>query len=131
MLFLLAAVIFFARTFFTVQVSGHSMDETFSNGQRLLATRAFWLVGDVRKNDIVVFRQENSPSLIIKRVYALGGEEVDWLVAPRDWPLRNGPYTVPAGEVYVLGDNPPESEDSRIFGPISPSQIVGKVVVSP
>ena len=39
----------------------------------------------------------------------------------------NRPYTVPAGEYYVMGDNRTDSEDSRYFGPISGSLIVGKM----
>ncbi|HEX4433936.1 MAG TPA: signal peptidase I, partial [Acidimicrobiales bacterium] len=37
------------------------------------------------------------------------------------------PYRVPPGEVYVMGDNRPESCDSRYWGPIHESTIVGKV----
>ena len=34
---------------------------------------------------------------------------------------------IPAGEVYVMGDNRPDSCDSRYWGPIPESTIVGKV----
>ncbi len=37
------------------------------------------------------------------------------------------PYRVPSGDVYVMGDNRPESCDSRYWGPINESTIVGKV----
>lgn len=36
-------------------------------------------------------------------------------------------YRIPPGEVYVMGDNRPESCDSRYWGPIKESTIVGKV----
>jgi len=36
-------------------------------------------------------------------------------------------YRIPAGDVYVMGDNRPESCDSRYWGPIRESTIVGKV----
>ncbi len=39
-----------------------------------------------------------------------------------------GPFKIPAGEYYVLGDNRTDSEDSRFFGPIPKSFIVGRVV---
>jgi len=39
-----------------------------------------------------------------------------------------GPVTVPAGEYFVMGDNRTNSEDSRYFGPIQQSLIVGRSV---
>ncbi len=130
MLFVLAFAIFFQRNFSTVMVRGDSMHATLKNGQRLLATDAYWLVGEIQPNDIVVFQIPGKSEYYIKRVYKLGGEPVDWLNAPRAWKLSAGEYQVPQGMVYVLGDNRSESEDSRIFGPLSPDQILGKVVVA-
>jgi signal peptidase I len=34
---------------------------------------------------------------------------------------------IPAGDILVLGDNRPASKDSRFFGPIKESSIVGRV----
>jgi signal peptidase I len=47
-------------------------------------------------------------------------------------PSKNGyalhhAYRIPAGDVFVMGDNRPESCDSRYWGPIRESTIVGKV----
>jgi signal peptidase I len=35
-------------------------------------------------------------------------------------------WTVPPGKYFVLGDNRPESQDSRFFGPITRDSIVGR-----
>ena len=39
-------------------------------------------------------------------------------------------YRVPPGEFYLLGDNRADSCDSRYWGPIKGSSIVGKVVLT-
>ena len=47
-----------------------------------------------------------------------------------EYPQYNmpGPVKIPAGEYYVMGDNRTDSEDSRYFGPIPKSLIVGRAV---
>ena len=47
-----------------------------------------------------------------------------------EYPQYNmpGPVRIPAGEYYVMGDNRTDSEDSRYFGPIPESLIVGRAV---
>ena len=50
--------------------------------------------------------------------------------APVDEPYSlSQPYTVPSGDYFVMGDNRPDSCDSRYWGPIPKSLIVGKVDV--
>jgi signal peptidase I len=57
------------------------------------------------------------------------------LYLPRHDPLglpiasERRPYRVPFGEFYVLGDNRAISCDSRYWGPIMGSSIIGKVVL--
>ncbi|HVL40341.1 MAG TPA: signal peptidase I [Fimbriimonadaceae bacterium] len=125
----LAFSIYFFLTFRTVVVSGESMEPTFRSGQRLLVSKAYWLVGPIKEKDIVVVQGEKPTDYMIKRVYKLSGGIVDWANAPVNWAITDGEYRVPEGQLYILGDNREVSEDSRRFGPIRLDQVIGKVVV--
>ena len=132
MIGVLIFAVFFLLNFTTVVVSGYSMFPTFKTGRRLLATKAYWLVGPLKHDDIVVVREldpNTGSGYFIKRVYRLAGETVDMVNIPRTWKLAQGPYKVPSGSVYVLGDNREVSSDSREFGAVPLSRIIGKVVV--
>jgi signal peptidase I len=129
LLFVLAFVVFFYFNFRTVEVKGPSMEPTLTQGRRVLVSSAYWLIGEIKKGDIVVLRSPKDEAVVIKRVYALGGQPVDLINVPEDWSLLKGEYRVPDGEVFVLGDNSPMSEDSRVFGSVEPSRLIGKVVL--
>ncbi|MEI7577076.1 MAG: signal peptidase I [Armatimonadota bacterium] len=119
----------FGFNFKTAVVDGQSMNPTLSNGQKVLTTKAYFLVGAIKKNDIIVLQEEQSASkYFIKRVYGMPGDQIPWALAPQDWPLENGPYTVPAGRIYVIGDNILHSDDSRKFGAFKLENVLGKVV---
>lgn len=80
-------------------------------------------------------------TVLIKRIIALPGETVsgrdghvyisgEMLVEPYlprgTFTSTFGPVTVPPGDVWVMGDNRGDSEDSRYFGPIPEHTIVGR-----
>ncbi|MEZ0325493.1 MAG: signal peptidase I [Fimbriimonas sp.] len=127
--FFLVIAIFSYLSFKTVQVTGISMLPTLKDRERVLVSKAYWLVGPIQKKDIVVIRDNTPTGFMIKRVQYMPGEKVDWKWVPDDYKLSDGPYIVPEGKVYVMGDNRPHSEDSRRIGPVLISDILGKVVV--
>ena len=129
LLFLLALAVFFYYNFRTIEVQGDSMVPTLQPGQRLLISKAYWLVGDIKYNDIVVINHVRENEVIIKRVYKLSGEIVDMQNVPPSWDLTQGEYTVPDNQIFVLGDNIEVSQDSRHYGPFDLNDVIGKVVV--
>ncbi len=136
----LIAAILFVRT---PPVSGRSMEPHIASGEIVLIDTLAYRLGAPKRGDIVEFHHDAStPELYIKRVVAVSGDRVR---IDRGALFVNGarveePYvrfpdgrsfpeiTVPAGSVYVLGDNRPDSEDSRIFGPVPDSDLVGRAI---
>ncbi len=133
-----------------------SMLPTLQIGDRILVDKLSIRLGGISRGDVVVFARpplERQPYAdLVKRVVGLPGETVGladgrvtidgrplaepWLprplppTEPSPVPAPFGlvrPYRVPVGEYYVLGDNRTESEDSRYFGPIPASLVVGRV----
>ncbi len=97
-------------------VEDDSMVPTLRPGDRLLVDPAPYRRRAPARGEIVVVRDpERRDRLLVKRVAAAGGE-----------PLAGG-GTVPAGSVYVVGDAPQLSRDSRTFGPIDRRAAVGLV----
>ena len=117
----------FAANFRVVVINGHSMEPTYRHGERVLMTWNYWLFGPIRKGDVVVIDLPGGARLI-KRVVALGGEEVPrqyW--GPAIWRMGT---RVPPNYVYVVGDNLQQSEDSRQHGAFPLSWVEGKIVGS-
>jgi signal peptidase I len=128
-----------------VGVSGQSMAYTLKNGDKLLMFHAFYNEPDY--GDIVVIARDDGEPLI-KRVIAkagdtveikesdmkvyLNGEKLEEPYLSFDTPPLygfTGPYTVPENCVFVLGDNRPESHDSRdleTIGAVHVDDILGK-----
>jgi signal peptidase I len=91
-----------------------------------------------------VVRGGESPQTFIKRVVGLPGDRIsiigghvirdgkrerDSFTIPCDGASAcefSGTITIPSGDYYVLGDNRPDSEDSRFWGPVPRAWIIGK-----
>ena len=146
-----------AFVFETFWIPTSSMVPTLGVNDRILVQRAFFSWHDVREGDIVVFTEPPAdhcggpPGDLVKRVIALPGQTIyssgssiyvnGKLLAepylPTDDPLGRGipdasrqhPYRVPPGDFYLLGDNRAISCDSRYWGPIKGSTIIGKAIL--
>ena len=141
---LLTAIIFLVVNATTARfkIDGKSMEPNLHDAEYVIIDKVTYLFGAPQRGDIVVFAREGEPKDLIKRVIGLPGETIEVsggavLVdgVPLDEPyLTPSVYTYPArqlgeGEYFVMGDNRANSSDSRTFGPIRPSNIVGRAWV--
>jgi signal peptidase I len=146
---------FVAQMFY---IPSGSMLPTLQIGDRIVVNKLSYDLHGVGRGDIVVFRrpplEQVNYSDLVKRVIGLPGDTISsvggkvylngqpldehWLPNPlpvtSPSPLPDGfslshPFTVPAGEYFVMGDNRTNSEDSRYFGPIPGNLIVGKMAL--
>jgi signal peptidase I len=137
---------FFLAAFY---IPSESMVPTLQKGDRVLVNKLSYKLHDVNRGDVVVFeRPPNEPDNgikdLIKRVVALPGETLEVrdckvlingnvLQEPyvKQWSrtCTFAPKTVGTNEVFVMGDNRDDSQDSRFFGPISQDLIVGRAFV--
>ncbi|MBD3251445.1 signal peptidase I [Candidatus Uhrbacteria bacterium] len=132
-------------------VKGASMEPSFFDHEYLIIDELSYRFNDPERGDIVVFRYPPDPKqYFIKRVVGLPGETVevndDGVKVyndehPNGWMLDESFYlgeeyetsptrrtlTLKSGEYFVLGDNRASSLDSRFFGAIKRSDVVGKV----
>ena len=151
----LLAVLLRAFVFEVYSVPSQSMEPTILPGDRILVVKAFFNATDVRPGNIVVFRRppRDRPGVcappevndLVKRVVGLPGQTIS---SNGNTVLINGkplaqpylppgtklgrpispPVHIPKGHYFVLGDNRAVSCDSRYWGTIKGSSIVGQVV---
>lgn len=116
---------------------------------RLLVDKLSYHLHGVRRGDVVVFTRpptlQSTDADLVKRVIGLPGESVQavngtvfvdghalsepYVSKACDGTRDFGPTKVPAGDVFVMGDNRCDSSDSRVFGPIATSTIIGRAFV--
>jgi signal peptidase I len=134
-----------------------SMNPTLLEGDRVLVNKLSYRLHDVNRGDVVVFEKDPSDTTpeetrdLIKRVIGLPGENIYFDNGrvfingkPLDEPYLppgtntlqgtisctvDKPCNIPAGDVWVMGDNRTNSQDSRYIGPVPESTIVGRAFV--
>ncbi|MFZ4719982.1 MAG: signal peptidase I [Ilumatobacteraceae bacterium] len=132
-------------------VSGHSMDTTLHDGDRVLVNKLSYRLHDPNRGDVVVLKTIEGAGErdLIKRVVALPGESIEYrncvlyidgreLIEPYLDPTVVTPTAcggdhpksvVPANHVFVMGDNRGGSKDSRDIGPVDYSDLLGRAFV--
>ncbi len=136
------------------RVVGTSMVNNLHDGQYLIIDKLSysWFVTDIvgiggpQRGDVIVFEPPNRPGEdYVKRIIGLPGETVTiehGRVFINGEPLEEpfqptpGTYTmpnavvIPAGELFVLGDNRNNSNDSHNWGTLPTGNIVGRAWLS-
>lgn len=136
--------IFIAQPFV---VSGSSMYPTFHNGDYLIVDELSYRLGDIERNDVVIFRYPLAPSkYFIKRVIGLPNEIIE--VNDTEIKITNKKtnetitldepfiknkaggiittYELGPDEYFVMGDNRGASSDSRYWGPVKEEFMIGQ-----
>ncbi|OGL96136.1 signal peptidase I [Candidatus Uhrbacteria bacterium RIFOXYB12_FULL_58_10] len=151
---IISAAIIIPIRYFLIQpfyVKGASMEPNFYDHEYLIIDELSYRMRDPMRGEIVVFRYPRDPSqFFIKRVVALPGETVEVsggqvVIYNDEYPngkaldeevylddeLTQGKKKLTLGdeEYFVLGDNRDESLDSRSFGPVMRSEMIGRVWV--
>ncbi len=146
---LAAAALARAFVFGNYEIPSDSMLPTLHPGDRVFGEKISSKVGAVHAGDIVTFRDPtDETTVLVKRVIALPGQTVDlkdgrvyvdgallhepYLSAGKTYPLPSFrrlsyPVSLSEGQVWVMGDNRPHSQDSRVFGPLRMSDLIARV----
>jgi signal peptidase I len=137
------------------RIPSESMAATLVPRDRVLVNKVVYRMRDPHRGDIVVIDSHVLHKVLIKRVVGLPGERIalkggavyidgrrlsepyvdrsgghrertdPFFGTGKPWALES-PYVVPAGHYYVMGDNREVSDDSRDWGTVPRSEIVGE-----
>lgn len=130
-------------------VEGASMDPTFKTGDYLIVDKLSYELGEPQRNSVIVFKFPPEPNRnLIKRVIGLPGDTItmkngeititntanpEGFTLDQSYLVHTKPesFTVTLGpdEYFVMGDNRPESYDSRDWGILPKEDILGRPVL--
>ncbi len=140
-------VLIFLVVRFVIQsyhVEGTSMLPGLNGDDYVLVNKVAYLFHQPQRGDVIVFHYPlDTTRDFIKRVIGLPGDTIrtdnthvwvngvelnePYISAPSN--PNGNVWKVPSGDYFVLGDNRPVSDDSRDWGFVPQSDLVGKAVV--
>lgn len=124
------------------EVIGPSMNNTLKSGDITVVNKLVFRLRNIKRNEIVSLKKDDK--IMVKRIIGLPGEHIEYKdnilyvdgkkisdsrsSSTRDFKLESIGYdTIPKDMYLVLGDNRTNSSDSRTFGLVKKSDIIGKV----
>lgn len=145
----IAVVVALFLNFFVMinsRVPSGSMEPTIVTGSRMIGFRLSYTFNDPERGDIIIFKYPDDESVYyVKRIIGLPGETieikdgfvyVDGVILVEDYLTVTtegnfGPYVVPEGSYFVMGDNRNNSHDSRYWENtyVPEENILGKAVL--
>jgi len=141
---LLVPCLAYGNSLKTYTVAGNSMSPVLVSGDKVVVSTE--MNKPMERDDLVAIGFKHSAIPIVKRVVAVEGDRVEIKsntifvneksfrhIDEKRWQstvnqLKRYNWIVPKNNLFILGDNPKNSRDSRRLGLISMSQIEGKVV---
>lgn len=142
---LVSAKLFTTFVISSVEIDGASMYSTLDDGDKALTDALFYKFGKINRFDIVIIEMDHGPhkgEKLVKRVVGLPGETIKY---ENNTLYINGEVVaetfiddnaksetdiyetkIPEGKYFVLGDNRGNSSDSRYFGFVNKSEIIGR-----
>ena len=121
-----------------IRVNQSSMNNTLYDKDIMILDKISYRFKDIKRFEIVVIKKDKE--YLIKRIIGLPGENIEYkdnklyvndkLVEENFLHKNTKDYkldeVIPDGYYFVLGDNRPDSLDSRFFGLVSRDEILGK-----
>jgi signal peptidase I len=133
------AYLLFGHVLIPFRIKGHSMEPTYQNGQFNFCWKFRYLFSKPQRGEVVVVRFSGQKVMLLKRIVALEGDEVQfrngklfvnrkemdetYIRYPCNWNLP--PRRVEASSVYVIGDNRDGPIENHFFGQTSILRILG------
>ncbi len=141
------------------QISGYSMEPTFTAGEHILVNKLAFLTQPPQRNDVVAAHASALDKVIVKRVIGLPGDEIvmkqgrlslngqpieGFFFSPGalnlpistqpsstvGTPPASGQWNVPTDQYFLLGDNRSFSQDCTDIAFVVPTdEIIGKVTL--
>ncbi len=130
------------------KIKGSSMHPNFPDGEYLLTDKLSYRFNEPKRGDVIVFQPPGSDGdEFIKRIIGLpsdrvmikegkvyiNGNELEELYLSNELRTSAGAFSqegieeiVPPNHYFVLGDNRPQSSDSRVWGFVEKGKITGK-----